>query len=452
MTTQSASLQGALDDARLGAVHWRVWFLSAMGVFIDGFDLFIMAVALPLISADLNPSAATLGLIGAAALLGAVVGAAVIGRLSDRFGRKILYALDLAFFVVFSVLSALAWDVTSLIVFRFLLGVGVGADYPLSSAYISEFMPARVRGRMLVSGFSFQALGSLTGAAVGLLILLIYPEVDAWRYMLVAGVVPAVIVILLRSALPESPRWSMTHGKEQEAAMVISQLAGENVAAQATSTSQPSYRDLFSRRYIRLTILATVPWFLMDVGLYGVGFFTPTILAAMAFTGSGTFISNDIASTEGTAVLDVFLVVGFALAILLIDRWGRIRLQILGFAGMTIGLLLLAAAGLLTEDTRGHIILLFGGFALFNLLINMGPNATTFTLPCELFPTSLRASAHGLAAAAGKVGAAVGVFLLPVLKQSLGLSITLLIVAIASLLGLAVTAFLGVETRGRSLA
>jgi MFS family permease len=150
-----------------------------MGVFIDGFDLFIMAVALPLISADLNPSAATLGLIGAAALLGAVVGAAVIGRLSDRFGRKILYALDLAFFVVFSVLSALAWDVTSLIVFRFLLGVGVGADYPLSSAYISEFMPARVRGRMLVSGFSFQALGSLTGAAVGLLILLIYPEVDA---------------------------------------------------------------------------------------------------------------------------------------------------------------------------------------------------------------------------------------------------------------------------------
>ena len=95
---------------------------------------------------------------------------------------------------------------------------------------------------------------------------------------------------------------------------------------------------------------------------------------------------------------------------------------------------------------------MFGGFALFNLLINMGPNATTFTLPCELFPTSLRASAHGLAAAAGKVGATAGVFLLPVLKQSLGLSITLLIVAIASLLGLAVTAFLGVETRGRSLA
>jgi MFS family permease len=81
--------------------------------------------------------------------------------------------------VVFSILSALAWDVTYLIIFRFLLGVGVGADYTLSSAYISEFMPARVRGRMLVSGFSVQALCSLAGAAVGLLILLVYPQVDA---------------------------------------------------------------------------------------------------------------------------------------------------------------------------------------------------------------------------------------------------------------------------------
>jgi hypothetical protein len=107
----------------------------------------------------------------------------------------------------------------------------------------------------------------------------------------------------------------------------------------------------------------------LDVGLYGVGFFTPIILAAMAFTGNGIFLSNDIVSTEGTAVLDVFLVIGFVLDILLIDRWGRIRLQVLGFAGITIGLLLLAAAGLLSKDSTGHIILVFGGFAIFNLLV-----------------------------------------------------------------------------------
>jgi nitrate/nitrite transporter NarK len=118
---------------------------------------------------------------------------------------------------------------------------------------------------------------------------------------------------------------------------------------------------------------------------------------------------------------------------------------------MSVGLLLLAAAGLLPEGTMGNIALVFGGFALFNLLINMGPNATTFILPAELFPTDLRGSAHGLAAAAGKVGAAVGVFLLPVLKETLGLSTTLLTVAAASLLGLAVTWLLGVETRGKSL-
>jgi len=452
MAAPEAAMDHALDSARLTPTHWKIWLLSAMGVYLDGFDLFIIAVALPLVAADFKPDATTQGLIGAAAPLGAVIGAVAVGRLADRWGRKVMFFLDLVFFVVFSVLSGLAWDVASLIAFRFLLGVGIGADYPLSSSYVSEFMPARLRGRMMVAGFSFQALGSLSGAGVGLLVLLLHPTPDAWRFMLMAGVIPALLVVMMRSTLPESPRWCANNGRCDEASAVLTSMLGTAVAAAPEEEGDTSFAALFSRRYIRRTILSTVPWFLMDVCLYGVGFFTPTILAAMAFTRAGDLMSRDIASTEGAVVLDVFLVVGFALAIWLVERWGRIRLQLVGFAGMTVGLALLAISAGLPGDAPLHLGLIFGGFALFNLMVNMGPNPTTFLLPAELFPTSLRATGHGLAAAAGKVGATVGVFLLPVLRDAWGLCPSLAAVAVFSLLGFIVTWAFGVETRGRSLA
>jgi hypothetical protein len=207
---------------------------------------------------------------------------------------------------------------------------------------------------------------------------------------------------------------------------------------------------LFSSRYLRRTLLATVPWSLMDITLYGVGMFTPTILAALSFIGHGTFLSMDIASSEGTAALDIFLLLGFALNMWLVERWGRIRLQLLGFTGMAIGLALLSISALgPTEPVR--LALVMAGFAIFNLMVNAGPNATTYLLPAELFPTRLRASGHGLAAASGKLGAVLGIFFLPVLKARLGIALTVAIAAAVSLAGLTVTWILGVETAGKSL-
>src|SRR5260370_37993181 len=147
----------------------------------------------------------------------------------------------------------------------------------------------------------------------------------------------------------------------------------------------------------------------MDVPLYGVGMFTPSILAALSLVGRGSFLSMDIASSEGTALLDLFLLAGFALNIWLVERWGRIRLQALGFMGMAIGLLLLSLSALQSGEHM-RLALVLCGFAIFNLMVNAGPNPTTYLLPAELFPTELRASGHGLAAAAGKLGAVVGIF------------------------------------------
>ncbi len=451
MPSDTETLHGILDNARLNRTHWKVWFLSAMGVFLDGFDLFIIGVALPLIAHNMGITKEWIGLVGAAAPLGAMVGAFTLGRYTDKLGRKAMYLFDLVFFVVFAGLSAISWNVGSLLVFRFLLGIGIGADYPISSTYVSEFMPKKIRGRMLSGAFSFQALGALFGAAVGLGILMLHPSPDAWRYMLAIGVIPAIIVMVLRTSVPESPRWHMAQGNAAKAGEITQKLTGKVASAVLEAETSLRYQVLFSREYIRRTILATVPWFLMDIGLYGIGVFTPTILAVMAFTGHGSFIHKDILSTQGAVFLDIFLVVGFALSILLIERWGRIRLQWLGFLGMTVAMVLLALVGVPKGASEGTVALVFIGFALFNLMVNMGPNATTWILPTEVFPTSLRASGHGLAAASGKFGAAIGIFLLPVIEKNLGIGWTLAMVAIASFLGLLITWFFGVETRGQSL-
>src|SRR5262245_12815462 len=135
----NASVHAALDDAPLTRAHWHIWFLAAMGIFLDAFDLFSIAVALPLIERDLGANAWQLGLIGAAAPLGAIGGAAGAGWATDRLGRRLIFVIDLGLFVLFAALSALSWNVASLIAFRFLLGAAVGADYPIASAYIAEF-------------------------------------------------------------------------------------------------------------------------------------------------------------------------------------------------------------------------------------------------------------------------------------------------------------------------
>ncbi|MFH0822866.1 MAG: MFS transporter [Pseudomonadota bacterium] len=451
---------GLIDAAKLQPTHWRIWLLSAMGVFLDGFDLFIVAVAMPLIVTSLSPGPVMQGLIVAAALLGAIVGASVLGHLTDRWGRKYLYLADVSIFIVFAALSGFSWDVYSLIAFRFLLGIGVGADYPICASYVTEFMPARIRGRMLVGAFSFQALGMVGAALTGLLLLKVFPGQDCWRLMLAAGAIPAGIVLVFRITVPESARWCLSQGRVAEAVHILNQIIpGKKKEIEAAALREPAsmegrlgYRALFSRGRIRRTVLASVPWFLMDIATYGVGLFTPLILATMAFgTGHRGPLAAEYSAIEEAVFLDLFLILGFVINILLVDKWGRIKLQVLGFAGMALGLIVLATAELLPGAGAAHVPLVLIGFTLFNLLMNMGPNATTFILPAELFPTEVRASGHGFSAGCAKMGAAVGAFFLPLLQSWWGVSAAILIMALVSLLGLIVTLIYQVETKGQAL-
>jgi len=148
--------------------------------------------------------------------------------------------------------------------------------------------------------------------------------------------------------------------------------------------------------------------------------------------------ARDFILVEGSALIDLFLLIGFLLGVWMVPRFGRIRMQAVGFAGMAAGMLVLLAAVGLTNSNL-HISLVFAGFILFNLLMNAGPNSTTFTLAPILFPTQLRGTAGGFAAGIAKLGATLGVFLLPILKEKFGIPSVLGIMSVASLLGLTVT-------------
>ncbi|MCF7791980.1 MAG: MFS transporter [Victivallales bacterium] len=457
------NLERTIDLSALTALHWRIWLYSSMGIFIEGFNLFSISVALPLILQQYQPSPMMQGLVGGSVIIGTVFGAAFIGRLGDIWGRKKFYVMNALIVTVFSILAGFSWNLHALILFQFFLGVGIGADYPLCASYVSEFMPSRIRGRMIIGAFSFQAIGMLTAAVVGLIILKICPNINAWHFMLAAGSLPAFIIFILRTTVPESPRWCIENGFKKKAIKTISKLSekSKKKVAKMVKKEEKKIRKtkkkampmsaLFSKEYLRRTILASIPWFFMDIATYGIGIFTPTIIATIITEKGHDLIKHDIVSLEGAAIIDIFLVIGLLINILLVERIGRIRLQCIGFIGMTAGLIILSVSVYFPHTHVLYLVFLFSGFIIYNFLMNMGPNATTFILPAELFPTKLRATAHGFSAAFAKLGAVVGILFLPILIDKLGIFYSMLIIACFTFLGFLITVIFKFETMGKSL-
>lgn len=198
-----------------------------------------------------------------------------------------------------------------------------------------------------------------------------------------------------------------------------------------------------------------MPWFLQDLSTYGIGIFTPTILAA-ALGHVAThaqdltdIVADDMLAAEGAALIDLLLIVGIAAAVALADKVGRVPLQIIGFVGCAAGLLIASFSTF--HDGHMRVLLVFAGFMLFNFMTNLGPNAQTYLLAGEVFPTHIRGMGAGFAAAFAKIGAVMTAFLFPILLADLGTRTLLSILVGASLLGAIVTYAFRIETTGRSL-
>jgi MFS family permease len=431
-------LVAQIESGTVSKSHLKILALSGAGVFMDGYDLFIIGVALLVI--PFNTGKLSTAEISSSALLGAVFGAVFFGNLADKLGRKKLYVIDLLFFVVFAAASAFSQNLSELILFRFLLGMGIGADYPISASYITEFVSNKHRGKLIASVFAFQGLGLIGGVIAGYLLIPLGP--DSWRWMLLSGVIPAVIALTARTRMPETPRWYISHGKTEEAQKVLSGFFGYQVPKERLEvvTERVSMRELLLSPYARRVFFTSVSWFLVDVGVYGIGILTPTLISEI-YGPSKPPLASVVTSGE----LFVFAGLGYLLAIALIDVVGRRPLQIVGFLGMGIPLLF---AALLQSASLLVLVAFFGIFYVFE---NMGPNTTTWIYPVELFPTRLRGTGHGLAATAGKVGAVVATFFLPLVLASVGQPTMLEIVSLACFLGAGLTFYLGTETKRLSL-
>lgn len=442
-----------LDESSLNRIQRWLWVLSTGGTLLDGYVIFVLGVAMPLVVAEFHIQPDVVGLIGASLVFGAVIGAGVGGPMADHLGRRKLMLADMIIIGAGAFISALAKGPAMLFIGQLLVGTGVGIDFPVSSSYVSEILPKRSRARMMVATIACQSVGMLVAAAITL-VLLKGGSTQAWRLFLATEGAVALLFFVLRLSAPESPHWLMSRGKFAKAAEAfiriipkqreaVLRLTGDHEKLTAPVPDVTGGLSiLFSRPYRARTALVTIPWFLMDIATYGVGLFTPAILGAIEIFGRTRGIAaHDFALAKGSAIIDLFLLAGFLLGVWMVPRFGRIRMQAVGFAGMAVGMFMLLAAVGLTNSNL-HIPLVFAGFILFNLLMNAGPNSTTFTLAPILFPTQLRGTAGGFAAGVAKLGATLGVFLLPILKGKFGVPSVLGIISVVSLLGLVVTLIL----------
>ncbi len=417
---------------------------ASLGMFLDGFDLSIMAIALLPLRTDWHLDAGAIGSLMAAALVGSLLGGLLGGRLVDRFGRRALLLPNVALYALGALASAASTGFAGLWFGRFAVGLAVGMDYPLVATVVAEYSAEDARGRGFAGINVAWYLGALGSTILGLMLLAIGP--DSWRFMLGAALLPALVLLWLRRRIPESPRWLARHGHRAKADEALRRLhpdwgtAQIDIALTSFEGTRRPMRALLRAPWRKRLALSLVPWTCLDIVGLGIGLYFPLVLRMQGLARN---------NTAASAINAAFLLVS-TLGILFIykrlDRWGRIPLQTAGFMLMAAGLALFAYGIALHEPVN-----VYAGSAVYSLGVGIGPGVTAMALAVEIFPTELRASAGGLATAVSRLGAAMSAVLFPRLEGALGLTKVLILMAGVALVGAWVTRAYPVEPAGRTL-
>ena len=429
----------AFDEAGVSGFHWKAVISSGMGFFTDAYDLFIVGTVTALLGPIWHLSTLDLSLLNATALAASVAGALFFGRLMDRLGRKPIYGVELLLLIAGAMLSAFAPSFGVLLLARIIVGIGVGGDYPTSAVIMSEYANRTRRGFLVTMVFAMQGLGLLAGPLVASALLASnLPHDLIWRLMLGLGALPAASVFYLRRKMPEPPRYLVASGRTQEAREVVLNLTGQDVGEDRVFVRQSLFRSPFLLRLIGTAGC----WFLIDVAFYGNGVSQQLILRQVVPHAS--LLTTTLMSA---GIFALSAVPGYFVAAFAMDRLGRKTIQALGFTVMGLSY----GAMWLFPGILGELPVFVALYMVSFFFIEFGPNTTTFLLPTEAFPTSFRGMGHGISAAAGKLGAAVGAFMLPLILETMGLSSTMGLLAMVSLVGTVLTIWAVPEMSQRSL-
>ena len=459
MSAKDSNLISEMDKVKTSGFHYKTWLISGMGFFTDAYDLFIIGVVTSILVLSGWNKLSTLesSLLDSTALLSAVIGALIFGRLLDKLGRKAIYGIELVILVIGALGSAFLTPVNgvyTLIIWRFILGIGIGGDYATSSVIMTEYSNTKSRGKLVGMVFSMQSLGLLAGPLISL--GLIYSGMSLsliWKLLLAFGAIPALIVVYYRRKMPETPRYSLrVKGDAKAAQENWKKYTGMNaeVQTQGVVVKEKWWQILKQKKFV-LTLIGTAgSWFLMDWALYGNSIMSSQMLSALV-PSSVIGLHHLIVTTTYSAMIFGFAAFpGYWLATFTIDRIGRKPIQIIGFTAMAITFAVLGIFHqLLTSAFVLQFLIIYG---LSYFFIEFGPNVTTFIYPPEVFPTKLRGFGSGASAAGGKTGAFIGTFLnVIILSSSIGESGLFLLLALLSAMGIILTVFLLPEPRRKDL-
>ncbi|HZZ89456.1 MAG TPA: MFS transporter, partial [Caulobacteraceae bacterium] len=417
----------AIDEQKLSGFHVRAMLVTGLGVFCDGYD--ISAIGLVLSQALHAYGVAKMtnvetGLLSASALVGSMLGALVFGALAQR-GRKRFYGVDAMILGVAALAQAFMPSLAALIACRFVLGIGVGADYVLSPMIMAEHSNRADRGKALGLGFgTMWPIGALAAAVLKLLLdsFHVPPEL-VWKIVLAAGALPALGVMYFRRRLPESARYLSRVAADQAAATaVMREVGGADAVAPPADTR--SFGEVFAR-HARLIFAAALLWMLYDLVVYASILFGPNLIAQNLHIPSSIFqIENELIFVIPASVLGSWF---------LIDRWGRKPIQVWGFL---VGAIVLAAFTILRSQYASLGLLAFIVYGLFNVALT-GPGLVSGAgiYGVELAPTRIRSVAQAITVVGGRIGAALSGFVFPILNGQVGF--------VASMWGLAGLSLLG---------
>lgn len=389
-----------LDSLPFSSKHRRLLWGSGVGWALDAMDVGLISFVMAALAVQWDLSKTQLSWIGSIGFLGMALGAALGGLLADRIGRRQVFALTLLVYGLATGAAALSVSVAMLVILRFIVGLGLGAELPVASTLVAEFSPKRIRGRIIVILEAFWALGWMLAALIGYFVI---PASDnGWRWALAMGMVPAAYAIYVRMRLPESVRFLETKGRVAEAEKIVREFeeaAGKSVAEAAVEAAEEeTHESIWSARLRARTAALWIVWFCINFSYYGAFIWLPSLLVDRGF---------DLIHSFGyTLIITLAQLPGYALAAWLIEVLGRRVTLALFLVGSGVSAALFGFSGDVWQVIATGCALSFFNLGAWGALYAIGP---------ELYPTAARGSGTGSAAAFGRLASISAPLLVPVL-------------------------------------